>query len=94
MSKASKAILVTGATGKQGGAVIRALTAANPDIRLLAVTRDETSAAAEKVAAESEEVFLVQGDLDDTDAIFKEAEKVTTLPIRGVFSVQVCSALG
>lgn len=85
----SKAILVTGATGKQGGAVVKALIAANPNFRLLAVTRDETSNAAVKLADKSEEVFLVQGDLDDTDGIFKEAEKVTTLPIWGVFSVQV-----
>lgn len=85
----SKAILITGATGKQGGAVIKALLAANSGFQLLAVTRDKASASAQRLASKSGQISLVQGNLNDTESIFKEAKKITSLPIWGVFSVQV-----
>ncbi|KAL2113613.1 hypothetical protein VUR80DRAFT_3301 [Thermomyces stellatus] len=84
----SKAILITGATGKQGGAVIKALLAANSGFQLLAVTRDKASASAQRLASKSGQISLVQGNLNDTESIFKEAKKITSLPIWGVFSVQ------
>lgn len=80
----SKSILVTGATGKQGGAVIRALLAAGTDANILAVTRNLSSESAKALAAQSSKIKLVQGDLDDPSSIFKSAG----LPIWGVFSVQ------
>ena len=84
----SRAILVTGATGKQGGAVIKALLSSESDFRILAVTRSMESGSAQKLAADPR-VTLVQGNLDDTEAIFEEAKKATALPIWGVYSVQV-----
>ena len=79
---------MTGATGKQGGAVIKALLSSESDFRILAVTRSMESGSAQKLAADPR-VTLVQGNLDDTEAIFEEAKKATTLPIWGVYSVQV-----
>ncbi|KAJ9669633.1 hypothetical protein H2201_000016 [Coniosporium apollinis] len=85
----SKAILVTGATGKQGGAVINALLAENADFTILALTRTKASASAEKLAAKSPKIKLVEGNMDDCPAIFESAKEVTSEPIWGVFSVQV-----
>jgi hypothetical protein len=87
----SRAILITGATGKQGGAVIKALLASKSDFQLLAVTRDINSSSARRLLATSPQVSLVQGDLDDTDSIFKSANQASSLPIWGVFSVQTVS---
>lgn len=87
--KMSRALLITGATGKQGGSVINALLARNADFKILAVTRDAASASAQRLAAKSPKISIVQGNLDDTDSVFQNAKKVTPLPIWGVFSVQV-----
>lgn len=87
----SRAILITGATGKQGRAVIDALLSATSDFQLLAVTRDANSPSAQKLASKSKLISIVQGNLDDTEEIFKEAKKATSLPIWGAFSVQVRS---
>ncbi len=54
-------ILVTGATGRQGGAVVRHLRARGVSIR--ALTRDAQSARARALAAEG--VELVTGDMED-----------------------------
>jgi uncharacterized protein YbjT (DUF2867 family) len=56
-----RTILITGATGKQGGAVIRALI--GKGFRLLAMTRKPDSPAALALAADG--VELVRGDLND-----------------------------
>jgi nucleoside-diphosphate-sugar epimerase len=89
---AGRTILVTGATGKQGNAVIDALVALNePNLTILAVTRNP-SAAARKLLSKSstDSIKLVTGDLDDVPAIFEEAKKVApSQPIWGVFSVLV-----
>ncbi|KAH7037538.1 uncharacterized protein B0I36DRAFT_314284 [Microdochium trichocladiopsis] len=87
----SKAILIVGATGKQGGATLHALAAsADPSTQLLAVTRDASSASAQKLVARyPKQVVLVQGNLDDTEALFAAAKKATSAPIWGVFSVQL-----
>jgi len=60
-----RTILITGATGKQGGAVIRAL--AGKGFRLRAMTRKIDSAAAAALAAAGVEV--VRGDLDDAASL-------------------------
>lgn len=87
----SKTFLITGATGKQGGAVIRALLAQNtsPRPNILAVTRNESSPSAQRLASLSPSVSLVQGDLDDCPAIFKS---LSSRPVDGVFSVQMPAA--
>lgn len=85
----NRAVLVTGATGKQGGSLIKALLADKAPFRILAVTRDANSPSAKRLAAKSSTITLVQGDLNDTDAIFKTAEKATSQPVWGVFSVQL-----
>lgn len=86
-----QSILVTGATGKQGGALVNALLGWKADFQILAVTRDANSASAKRLAAKSSNIVLIQGNLDDAEDIFKQAEKKATGgSIWGVYSVQVC----
>ncbi|KAF2111143.1 hypothetical protein BDV96DRAFT_499826 [Lophiotrema nucula] len=82
----SKTVLVTGATGKQGGAVIRGLQD-SPDTLILALTRNTSSPSAQRLAA-LENVKLVQGDLSDPSAIFTNAKEVAKRPVWGVYFVQ------
>lgn len=86
----SKVLLITGATGQQGGAVISALLAENPspNFTILGVTRDANSASAKKLAAKSPLIHLLQGNLDDAPALFRTASEITKQPIWGVFSIQ------
>ncbi|KAH0547881.1 hypothetical protein GP486_008378 [Trichoglossum hirsutum] len=85
----SKAVLITGATGKQGGAVINALLRENADFEILAVTRNPNSASGQRLSQKSPSIKLVEGDLDNPAGIFAKAKEATSLPIWGVFSVQV-----
>jgi uncharacterized protein YbjT (DUF2867 family) len=83
-----RSILVTGATGKQGGAVVQALLASprRSDFTIYALTRSIDSPSAKRLAAKGENIIkLVQGDLDHVEAIFKAAPE----PYWGVFSMQV-----
>ncbi|OAL03451.1 NmrA-like family protein [Phaeosphaeriaceae sp. SRC1lsM3a] len=80
-------ILVTGATGKQGGATVRALI--DSDVEILALTRDVNSASAKRLKGLSPKVKLLQGDLNNIPAIFTQARALTNNSISGVFSVQV-----
>jgi uncharacterized protein YbjT (DUF2867 family) len=64
-----KTVLITGATGKQGGATARAL--AGKGFRIRAMTRKPDSDAAKAVAKDTG-AEIVQGDLDD-EASLKEA---------------------
>lgn len=85
----SKYILVTGATGKQGGAVIQALSN-NRNITILAVTRDSLSATAKELRRKHRNVELVEVNLNDASSIFVRAQTVAQgSPLWGVFSVQV-----
>ncbi|KAJ7114667.1 NAD(P)-binding protein [Mycena crocata] len=78
-----KAILVTGATGKQGRALIHALNlggaGSEPEFHVLALTRTLSSPAANEVAAHNiNHVTVVQGSLDSPDdirRIFEDAKK-------------------
>ncbi|PLB51507.1 nucleoside-diphosphate-sugar epimerase family protein [Aspergillus steynii IBT 23096] len=83
------AILVTGATGKQGGSLIKSLLKKDAPFQILAVTRDTQSASSQKLSKESSKITLVQGDLDHPAELFKKAQELTSVPIWGVFSVQV-----
>ncbi|KAI1423560.1 hypothetical protein F5Y12DRAFT_716185 [Xylaria sp. FL1777] len=91
----AKVILVTGATGKQGGAVIDALLGQKTeDFTILAVTRDVSSSTAKRLRLISHSIKLVQGDLDDVPSLFKEAQNMAGQPIWGVYSVQVSMGKG
>ncbi|KAF7592529.1 hypothetical protein BBP40_012753 [Aspergillus hancockii] len=82
------AVLITGATGKQGGSVIRNLIEKDAPFQILAVTRNIESSSAQKLAQKSSRVILVEGNLDDPEAIFKNAKAKISTPIWGVHSVQ------
>lgn len=84
----SRTILVTGATGKQGGALIQSLLDQDADFRILALTRNSSSPSAQRLAAKSSKISLIQGNLDDTEAVFAEAKKISPT-IWGVFAVIV-----
>lgn len=74
-----RTILVTGATGKQGGAAARQLLDAGYDVR--ALTRDPKKESAEELRSLGAEV--VEGDLDDRASLERAVEGAY-----GVFSVQ------
>lgn len=82
-------ILITGATGKQGGSVIDNLLKKQAPFKILAVTRDINSASAKKLAQKSDQITLIEGNLDDPAAIFENAKRQWSTPVWGVFSVQV-----
>ncbi|WP_113699212.1 NmrA family NAD(P)-binding protein [Nonomuraea lactucae] len=80
MSADSAPVLVTGATGRQGGATARALLAAGVPVRALVRYPDtERAKAVEALGAD-----LVTGDLHDRDSVVRAATGV-----RAVFSVQM-----
>lgn len=80
MSTDSAPVLVTGATGRQGGATARALRAAGVPVR--ALVRDPATDRAKAVEALGAE--LVTGDLHDRDSVIRAAKGA-----RAVFSVQM-----
>ncbi|KAI3320404.1 NAD(P)-binding protein [Xylariaceae sp. AK1471] len=92
----NKVILVTGATGKQGGAVINALLKQKEeDFTILAVTRNISGSGARRLKTKSKSIRLVQGDLDYVPALFREAHNVAGhRAIYGVYSVQVSTGKG
>ncbi|MEX0744537.1 MAG: NmrA/HSCARG family protein [Phycisphaeraceae bacterium] len=78
-ANAKMSILVTGATGQQGGAVTRHLL--KQDVRIRALTRDPDKPAARELANQGVEV--VAGDLSDAASV-----KGAVQGMDGVFSVQ------
>ena len=82
MSPASSTILVTGATGAQGGATAAALLAGGWRVRVLA--RQPDAPAAQAFARRGAEVCA--GDLDDVASLDR-----AMVGVHGVFSVQVPS---
>jgi uncharacterized protein YbjT (DUF2867 family) len=68
-------VVVTGATGQQGGAVVKNLLERGHEVR--AVTRDTDSAKARKLANAG--VSLVRASLEDTAALTKALEGATSL---------------
>ncbi len=79
MGDTDKIVLVTGATGRQGGAVIRHMLSKGWKLR--ALTRKPASGAAQDLARQG--VELVQGDLEDPPSI-ERAVRGTY----GIYSVQ------
>ncbi|KAJ9628505.1 hypothetical protein H2203_002404 [Taxawa tesnikishii (nom. ined.)] len=81
---APRRLLVAGATGKQGGAVIRALLSeSSQPFHIYALTRDKTSRGARALTSKPN-ISVIEGDLNDCTAIFKQIEHPW-----GVFSVQL-----
>ncbi|WP_370666666.1 NmrA family NAD(P)-binding protein [Streptomyces sp. IBSBF 2507] len=80
MPTSSAPVLVTGATGRQGGATARALLASGVPVR--ALVRDPSAERAAAIAGLGAE--LVAGDLDDRDSVVRAAAGA-----RAVFSVQM-----
>ncbi len=76
---AASSVLVTGATGQQGGAVARERLAAGYEIR--ALTRDPSKEAAQALAADGAQI--VAGDLDDPASLEAALDGVW-----GAFAVQ------
>ncbi len=79
MANTHKTVLVAGATGRQGGAVIRHLLPNGWKLR--ALTRNPGSHAAQELARQGVEV--VQGDLEDPSSLERASRGVY-----GIFSVQ------
>jgi uncharacterized protein YbjT (DUF2867 family) len=82
--KTEKTILVTGATGRQGGAVLRQLRD-KKGFAVRALTRDPNSASARALVGHGTEV--VRGDLDDPASLTRALDGVD-----GVYSVQALEA--
>ncbi|KFY45612.1 hypothetical protein V494_00866 [Pseudogymnoascus sp. VKM F-4513 (FW-928)] len=78
---ATRKILITGATGKQGGAVIDALLSSSSSFQILALTRNASSKGAQSLASKSN-VTVVEGDPSSPASIFQDHS-----PIHAVFSV-------
>ncbi len=85
MLNADKTVLVTGATGRQGGAVVRHMLPKGWKLR--ALTRDTSSHSAQELARQGVEV--VQGDLEDSASVAR-----ATQGVYGVYSVQDFWAVG
>ncbi|AHG45840.1 nucleoside-diphosphate sugar epimerase [Rhizobium leguminosarum bv. trifolii CB782] len=75
----TRSVLVTGATGQQGGAVVRALISRGHRVR--AISRQPESGGAKRLAAAGVEV--VAGDLDDAASVTKAATGVDTMFLMG-----------
>jgi len=84
----TKTIFVTGATGQQGGAVIKALLKRGEKYKILALTRNSESERAKKLKEKG--VTLIQGDLDDK----KLLEETLKGNIYGVFCVTTFAGVG
>ncbi|OAA72929.1 NAD(P)-binding domain protein [Akanthomyces lecanii RCEF 1005] len=86
-----RTIVVTGATGKQGGALIDALLK-EPDaagFNIVAVTRDATSSRAQKLASKFN-ISVASIDAGKPDVSFNKILSAA-MPVWGVYSVQVNS---
>ena len=71
-----RSLVVTGATGKQGGALISALLAHNSQpFDIYAVTRSKASGSAQSLASKPN-VKIVEGDFDKPEAVFQQVKNV------------------
>jgi uncharacterized protein YbjT (DUF2867 family) len=85
MSEADRTVLVTGATGRQGGAVIRHMLAKGWKLR--ALTRNPNGHEPQALACQGIEVM--RGDLEEPDSIARAA-----IGAYGIYSVQDFWAVG
>ena len=69
-------LVVTGATGKQGGALISALQAhSTQPFDIFAITRNKASGSAQSLASRPN-VKVIEGDFDKPEAIFQQVKNV------------------
>ncbi|TLD04314.1 uncharacterized protein PgNI_11910 [Pyricularia grisea] len=84
-SETPPTILVVGATGQQGGAVINALlgdrSPSTSEPRVLALTRNTQSAKAQQLARTHPAVELIQGDMTNPEQVFSSAATSTITSI-------------
>jgi len=85
MVNADKTVLVTGATGRQGGAVVRHMLPNRWKLR--ALTRNPSSHASQELARQG--VDVLQGDLEDPPSLERASRGVY-----GIYSVQDFWAVG
>lgn len=85
---ADRKLLITGATGKQGGAVIDALISRSAPFQILALTRNASSVKAKSLASKPS-VTVVEGDYASASRIFSNHG-----PIYGVFLVTTMGKAG
>jgi uncharacterized protein YbjT (DUF2867 family) len=64
-------VVVVGATGNQGGSVIRALADSDKPYRIRGLTRDDTKPAAQKLAALGVEIVVVDLDVNNVFPVRK-----------------------
>lgn len=81
-------LVVTGATGKQGGGLIDALVAQEHDFDIYAITRDTYSDAAKKLEKKPD-VRVIEGNFEKPEEIFEQADNVW-----GVFIVTTPAVKG
>ncbi|KAJ9145345.1 NAD(P)-binding domain [Pleurostoma richardsiae] len=94
MSSPRRTLLITGATGKQGGALITSLVGSPSTASLftiVAVSRDPASPSAKRLAALGPHVSVLAGDLADPADLLRRAEAAAGSPVWGVYSVQINS---
>jgi nucleoside-diphosphate-sugar epimerase len=103
MAAPRRNILVVGATGKQGGATVRALLAPEspPDFHVWGMTRNSTGVLAKGIADDArrlnaEDRFqLVEGNLEDAEGVRKVFEMISAEGgIWGVFVAIAFPGLG
>ncbi|KAH7144259.1 hypothetical protein B0J13DRAFT_622823 [Dactylonectria estremocensis] len=92
----ARALLITGATDNQGGAVVDALFSKDSsDFLILAAIRDAESTRAEQLTAKSASIKFIKGDLNSVPGLLASAKKVAgNMSLRGVYSVQVSVGKG
>ncbi|CAJ0549963.1 Ff.00g065580.m01.CDS01 [Fusarium sp. VM40] len=83
-----RSILVVGATGNQGGAVINNLLQLEADFTILAVTLNAASPLSQKLTQKSSKIKVVQGDLEHPASLFENTRLVESEPVWGVYFVQ------
>ncbi|PVI01183.1 NAD(P)-binding protein [Periconia macrospinosa] len=75
MANTARRIVVSGATGKQGGALISSLlSASSHPFEIYALTRNATSRSAVALSTKPN-VFVIQGNFDNPVAVFSQVEK-------------------
>ena len=75
MAYSARRIVVSGATGKQGGALISALLAqSSRPVEIYALTRNKSSKSAQSLAS-NPNIHVIQGDFSDPPSIFAQVEK-------------------
>lgn len=79
----TKNLLVTGATGKQGGALIDALLSSpNPSFEIYALTRNASSAGSKSLSSKSPSIHIIEGNTLDLAPVVQKIG-----PLYGLFCI-------